>query len=743
MLVLLQRLTSLFSAMTRWERWLLGVLTVGFAISFAVLLRGFYRENTVLVPATGGTYIEGSVGELKPLNPWFTVENDVNRDIVSLIFSGLLRYNPQTKKIEEDLATMKISEDQKVYTLTLKEGIQWHDSTEEKPHPVTADDVVYTYQTLQDAVFPNDLLRQNFRGITVAKVDARTITFTLEQSYSFFPSNLTLGIVPKNAFEGIPIDRLDLSDFSFQPVGAGPYKFRSIVTTDLSTEVTLERFQRSITVQSHLDRVIFRIFPDYTTLLADMRNLQGVRLVPRNSDGDPIVPSRFTARNYYLPQYVSLFFNLNKEPLKDQKLRTGLQLGTNKQNIVDAIHESVIVDTPLLELNVGDWHYQYDSEAAQGALLASKWNLPERVRLQKVLEMREANNSGPVKFKDVDIVRVEKPMAFSGSYAQIPRGSMMNGVPLQDDPVTGSGFWIVRLSVGSGTGALNLGENLVRITAGDNRSHIIDSFYLFIARDPSEYARVIEERRLAELYAKSRAGQVPVEKRITITNLAVERNMLRLRKPEDGYSIRQNEKGEPLHLTLLTSPTPIHYPVIADLVARQWRQLGVQVDVVIPASRQEFEDKLLRRQYDVLLFGQSLLDNLDSYPYWHSSGVQRVTGADKDLRSDAYNLSQYTSFKADTLLENVRRSSDEKERNRSLTELRTVITADVPAIFLYSPLYTFAYHDRIRGVEIGSLSLHSDRFLTLPQWYVKEERIFKEGRGWLSFPGWVASDAWR
>ncbi len=743
MLALLQRLTSLFSAMTRWERWVLGVLTVGLLISLAVLTRRFSLENTVLVPATGGTYIEGSVGELRALNPWFTVENDVNRDIVSLIFSGLLRYNPQTRKIEEDLASMQVSEDQKVYTLTLKPNIFWHDSTDEKPHPLTADDVVYTYQTIQDAAFPNALLRQNFRGVTVAKVDDRTIKFSLEQPYSFFPSNLTLGIVPKNAFEGIPIDRLDLSDFSFQPVGAGPYKYRSIVTTDLSTEVTLERFRREIPPESHLDRVIFRIFPDYTTLLADMRNLQGVRLVPRNDDGDPIVPSRFTASNYYLPQYVALFFNLEKEALKDQKLRTGLQLGTNKQDLVDDIHESVIVDTPLLQLDVGDWHYQYDAEAAQGALLASKWNLPERVRLQKVLEQREANNSGPVKFKDVDIVRIDRPVTFSGSYQQIPRGSLMNGVPLQDDPATGSGFWIVNLTVGSGTGALNLGENLVRITAGDNRSRIFDSFYFFIARDPSEYARAVEERRLGELYAKSRAGQVPVENRITIGNLAVERGMLRLRKPEDGYSIRQNEKGEPLHLTLLTSPTPTQYPKIAELIARQWRQLGVQVDVQIPASRGEFEDKLLRREYDVLLFGQSLLDNLDSYPYWHSSGVQRLTGQDKDLRSDAYNLSQYTSFKADTLLETIRRTGKDDERNRALSELKEVLTADVPAIFLYSPLYTFAYHDRIRGVEIGSLSLHSDRFLTLPQWYVKEERIFKEGKGWLSFPGWVLSDAWR
>lgn len=728
--------------MSRWERWLLAVLVAGFVVSFAVLLRTFYLDTTMLVPTTGGTYVEGSVGELRPLNPWFTVQNDVNRDIVSLVFSGLLRYNPKTRQIESDLATLEVSKDQKVYTLTLKQGVEWHDSTKENPHTVTADDVLFTYQTIQNPAFPNTLLQQNFRGVKVEKADEKTVTFTLPEPYSFFPSNLTLGLLPKSSFADVPVDKLDLaSDFSFHPIGAGPYKFRSLVTTDISTEVTLERFDRVIPPSSHLDRVVFRIFPDYSSLLSDMRNLQGVRLVPRNEEGDPIVPRRFTAQNYYLPQYVALFFNLERPQLKDEKLRQGLQFGTDKQTLADGIHESVIVDTPLLELDVGDWRYQFDPDAAQGALLASKWNLPERVRLQKLLEQREANNSGPMTLSSIALFRLDQPLTFSGSYAQIPRGARMNGVPLRDN-ATASGTWVVSLPFVTGTGALQLGENLVRVTA-ESKNRIYDSFYLYVARDPAEYARATEERRLAELYVKSRAGQIPVASRITIGNLVLDRGMLRLRTPDDGYSIRQNEKGEPLHVTLLTSPTPAQYPVLAQEIAEQWHKLGVQVEVQVPESQEDFAERLLRRQYDILLFGQSLLDNLDSYPYWHSSGIQRLTGQDKDLRSDAYNLSQYSSFEADTLLETIRSTLDEKERVEALGKLRDVLKRETPAIFLYSPLYTFSYNDRIRGLELGSLSLHSDRFLTLPLWYVKEERIFKEGYSWLSFPRWLVNYPWR
>src|SRR3989344_2212496 len=383
-------------SMSKWERIALAVFLVFFTISFGVLLRKFYIENTTLVPTTGGTYIEGSVGELQQLNPWFTVTNDVNRDVISLVFSGLMKYNPATKKIEEDLATMTRSGDGLIYTIKLKEHLFWHDSTEENPHPVTSDDILFTYGATQDPQFPNILLQQNFRGVTIEKIDNRSVRFKLEEPYSFFPSNLTLAILPKKSFEGVPIARLNQTlDFSLHPIGAGPYKMKSIVQAELSTEVTLERFaQRILEPQVRLDRVVLRIFPDYQTLLTDLRNLDGVRLVPRNKNGEPLVPRRFKAITYTLPQYVALFLNLERPMLKDQNLRLGLQLGTNKQEIADAIKEPKIVDTPLLEIDVQDWRYHYDMEASQGALFVSNWHLPEKIRLQRLLEQREANDVG-------------------------------------------------------------------------------------------------------------------------------------------------------------------------------------------------------------------------------------------------------------------------------------------------------------------------------------------------------------
>jgi ABC-type transport system substrate-binding protein len=721
--------------MSRWERWVLGVLVFGVVGGAVGIGRQFYLANTVLMPSIGGTYIEGSVGDLQPLNPWFIVQNDVNRDMVSLIFAGLLRYNPQTKKIEEDLATMETAADHKTYTLRLKDGLVWHDSTEKEPHPVTADDVIFTYKTIQDPAFPNLLLQQNFRGVTIQKIDDRTVRFSLEESYSFFPSNLTIGLLPARSFEGISVAVFDRhAEFGFNPVGAGPYRVKSVVQTDLSSEVTLERFPRPLSPLYRLDRIVFRVFPDYSTLLSDLRNLQGVRLVPRNTEGTPLIPKRFQARNYYLPQYVALFFNLDRKALQDEKLRQGLQQGTNKQAIAERIGESIIVDTPLLEIDTADWRYHFDQEAAQGALLASRWNIPERVRLQRLLEQEETNKAGALRFPTPILTHSDMPITYSGAYGAFPRGGKINGVPLRDGP-SGTGSWVISLPILRGTGALRIGENLLRLT--DPEGKTLDSFYLSLADTPQALTKIQQERELMRRYVVTRDGKATAQERLLVTDLFLDAGTMRLRQPSDPPSVRQNERGEPLVLKLLTSSAPAAYKSIAEEIKKEWALLGVRVEIDVPETRDEFQERLLRRDYDLVLFGQSLLDNLDSYPYWHSSGVQQLTGKEQDLRRDAYNLSQYRSFEADALLESIRRTATDEQRQQALTSLRDVLEKDVPAIFLYSPLYTFSHRSTILGIELGSLSLHSDRFLTLYKWYSRRDRVFKAGTGWASLPGWL------
>lgn len=729
------------ATMTRFERIALGVLLLAVIVSFYMLQRSFYLSNTDEVPVPGGTYIEGSVGDVQPLNPWFTTTNDVNRDIVSLVFAGLLKYDPKSGKIVDDLATLKVSEDNRIYTLTLKNNLFWHDSTFENPHPVTADDVLFTFKTIQEADFPNPILHQNFRGVEIEKLDERTVRFRLNKTYAFFTSNLTLGLVPQRSFEGVPVGKTDETlDFGLNPVGAGPYSFLSLVQTDLSTEVTLKRFPRAGLPEYKLDRIVFRVFADYPTLLTDIININGVRLVPRNAEGQPILPRRFTAVPYTLPQYVGLFFNLDRDIVKDRNLRIGLQLATNKQEAIDAIKETHVVDTPLLEIDLGDWRYKFDSRAAQGALFESDWHMPEKLRLQRLLERRETNRKGILRMPPVALLETGALLTLSGAMPSGVNDALrVNGILAQTGAAVtgmsvGSGTWMVRLPTSAASGALKVGINLIK--AMDNEDTIVDSAYLERVADIRTFQLAMREQELVDRFLASKQMDAQDPDRITVDNLYLENGYLRLKTAEDKPHTRVTEQGKRLQMTILTSNKPDNYAVIADAIKKQWQAVGVDVRVDIPSTRKEFERRMLTRDYDVLLFGQSLLDNLDSYPFWHSSQVQDLTDT-KKLKLDAFNLSQYARFEVDLLLTRIRETDDAERRNRALKELNALIKRDVPAVFLYSPLYVYAYDDNVHGVGVGKLASHSDRFLNLQDWYLSTTRTFQPGKSWLTFIPWM------
>jgi ABC-type transport system substrate-binding protein len=737
------------------ERVFFTIFLLLFLGSFLLLLRRFYRESTQLVPAPGGTYVEGSVGSIRNLTPWFAMQNDINRDVTSLVFCGLQRYNPFTQRLEDDAATVTVHGAGRRYVAKLKGNILWHDAVPDRPSTVSADDVLFTYRTIQQQGFMNPILQKNFRGVTVEKIDDRTVEFRLDKPYAFFRSNLTLGLIPSHQFEGVPSDRVqDALDFAFAPVGCGPYRFLSLTETELSTEVTLERFDGYQGATPNIERIVLRAFPDYRSLLSDIRSLDGIRNVPKRPDGTALIPKRFRIIPYILPQYVALFFNMDNPVLADENLRLGLQLATNKRDVASSVGESLIVDTPLLELRENDWEYSFDQDAARGALFESNWHLPEKLRLQHLLENRERNVRGVLQLPDtVALLQTGASLTVTGSILhpllkEILQSSaiaeerppvLLNGLPVSWKRELGPGIFMGILPADGSSGSLVVGENRVQLSklSGD----VIDTFVLTRADSQWEFRALRREQQLLEQFLLSKRpedqGGVEESDRVSIENLFVESGVLRRRRLGDPPSVRRNERGDILKLTLLTSSSPATYPIVAEEIRKQWRPLGIELEVVVHSDRSEFERRVIERDYDLLLFGQPLLDNLDSYPFWHSSQAQAAAGEGRDLRLDANNLSQYRSFEADTLLQKIRENQNASLRRTYLEELEAIFRRDVPAIVLYSPTYLFGVRESILGIDLGFPSLHSDRFLGIHRWFIKQKRVFKPGVSWWSFFRWL------
>ena len=136
------------SGRSRWP--LLAVLVlaiVGLSALWYATREGAGPEG----PAHGGRYVEAIVGSPLRVNPLYTAFNDVDRDLATLVFSGLTTLGPDGTVLPDLAESWEVSPDARVYTFHLRQDITWHDGT-----AFTADDVIFTWSVLSDPDFKGE-----------------------------------------------------------------------------------------------------------------------------------------------------------------------------------------------------------------------------------------------------------------------------------------------------------------------------------------------------------------------------------------------------------------------------------------------------------------------------------------------------------------------------------------------------------------------------------------------------------
>lgn len=181
-------------------------------------------------------------------------------------------------------------------------------------------------------------------------------------------------------------------------------------------------------------------------------------------------------------------------------------------------------------------------------------------------------------------------------------------------------------------------------------------------------------------------------------------------KLPDGNQVRKKGDRE-LSITLTTVDRP-DYSKVADALKQDWKAIGVAVDIRTFSSSDILRKAVKPRLYDALLFGEIIGNDPDPYPFWHSS-----QGIDPGL-----NLSVYVDKKADQLLEEARQTSDQEQRRLKYLEFQNILAADQPALFLYNPLYFYALPKKMGGFAMDRITVPSDRFDGVEEWYLKTRR---------------------
>ena len=159
----------------------------------------------------------GVMSRPSSINP-LTARTQADRDLVSLVFSGLVRLGPEND-IRADLASRwRIERDGARYTITIRDDARWHDGI-----AVTADDVVFTIKLMQDPDYMGPRAG-SWSDVTVTKIDDKMVRFDLQAPLGGFLINLRQPLLPEHILHDVPVRELADSAFSSAPVGSGPYR---------------------------------------------------------------------------------------------------------------------------------------------------------------------------------------------------------------------------------------------------------------------------------------------------------------------------------------------------------------------------------------------------------------------------------------------------------------------------------------------------------------------------------------
>ena len=317
---------------TKREKYLVLVLGVLALSTFIIAVTISSRAFMVTVPSEGGGFTEGVLGVPRFINPLLAT-SDADRDLVALVYSGLLRALPN-EQFENDLAEgYTTSDDGIVYTFTLKENLKWDDGKQ-----VTADDIVFTVELAQDERIRSPK-QANWEGVLVEKVDRRTIRFTRKQAYAPFLENMTLGIMPAHIWKNVQPEEFALRINNIKAIGTGPYKIKKTENSVLGALDMIElTANKNFALGSPLIKsLILKFFPDETKLIVAYKQHQVDSISGISIEGaEALVANGYATERASLSRIFGVFFNQNQSAiLADKTVREALLLATPRKELID------------------------------------------------------------------------------------------------------------------------------------------------------------------------------------------------------------------------------------------------------------------------------------------------------------------------------------------------------------------------------------------------------------------------
>ena len=279
------------------------------------------------------------------------------------IYDRLAQGNSQGEYDPRLADSWEVNEDSTVVTFHLNPNATWHDG-----QPVTADDVVFTFQMYSDpevsalsryylspiAGTDDSGAELSADSIGVAKVDDLTVAITMKSA--MFPGNLfnnlnSVYIVPKHIFEGKTAAEINEPTLWMTPIGSGPFKFDVEIDGERIEFVANENYFLGA---PKIDRMVVRIVPT-ANLLAGLMSGE-IDILAGGGLGSILLDDWATAQaqenlvtsSIPTTSYQMLIINTQK-PYMTQKVRQAISMAINRDALVNSLlqGQGMAVITPI------------------------------------------------------------------------------------------------------------------------------------------------------------------------------------------------------------------------------------------------------------------------------------------------------------------------------------------------------------------------------------------------------------
>ncbi|OAN81953.1 hypothetical protein A8B78_00175 [Jannaschia sp. EhC01] len=358
---------------------------MGLAATTALPNMAFAQSTT---PVAGGTLKISHSNRIATLNP-LALSGPAEYPCIDMLYSRLTRIGLDSEPHADLAERWEASDDATEFTYYLRAGVTFHDGT-----PLTADDVVATYEAILNPDIPASATSVLDMVDSVEAVDDLTVRFTLSAPFADLPystAHANACILSRAVLEG------DLVALETTVNGTGPFMLETYDSARIVRMVKNENY--FVPDRPFLDAVEMMLFPDLAAETANfLSGTTDVMLTVQQSDYARIAASSgIDAQQINSGRYICIVMRQDAEPWNDVRVRQAFAKAVDRELLVDIILEGLgrpaydSIVAPEIQFATEKPVVSYDPEGAR-ALLAEA-GYPDGISLTLVASDRPAIRS--------------------------------------------------------------------------------------------------------------------------------------------------------------------------------------------------------------------------------------------------------------------------------------------------------------------------------------------------------------